>query len=187
MSKSINTLLKQLELEDKIISPEEKEVIISIAKQNKKFEESFNRIAQKLTFLKQSLVENESNLTLGTLPDITTQLEKVLEQTDEGTNSILNNCDLISEEASKIGSPHQEVINEYITHIFEASNFHDLTTQRIKKVLKVLAEVESQVKNILPQDGIDKLNNKAKELNLLNGPEIEPPSQEDIDQLFGEG
>ena len=78
MSKPITALLKQLESEDNIISSEEKEVIISIAKQNKKFEESFNRIAEKLSFLKQSLVENEKNLKLGTLPDITTQLERFL-------------------------------------------------------------------------------------------------------------
>lgn len=189
-----SNFLQKLESGDRVISDEEIQLIISLLKKNERFEESFNNIAKGIVDLKHSFFidgdATSSDLNADTLPDIGIQLETVLKQTDEATDSILNNCDVITEQADKISSEGSKAIKEAVTHIFEASNFHDLINQRIKKVLNLLQKIEDQVKTILPQNMAPKKEATAKpdgaeEELTLNGPEVNPPSQEEIDQLFG--
>jgi chemotaxis protein CheZ len=141
------------------------------------------------------------------LGDATSQLDAVVAQTEEATNTILDAVDEISDAVNASGD--QELItkiNVLTAQIFEASNFQDLTGQRIQKVLATLAYVEGKIARIMelfggaePREGkasgssddgkvqgIISGRKEEEEAGLLNGPQMDgdAPTQEDIDKLF---
>jgi chemotaxis regulatin CheY-phosphate phosphatase CheZ len=63
-------------------------------------------------------------------------------------------------------------LQQHVAAIFEASTFQDITGQRLKKVMRSLAGVSIVATEKAGQEG------------LLNGPQINLPSQSDIDRLF---
>jgi len=129
------------------------------------------------------------------VPTATEELDAVVSSAKQATDEIMNYCDNII--AAVAGTSVEAKVNEETTKIFEACSFQDITGQRIKKVVKVLHEVETKVGQLLhmlghgdgarkdliarPVEDIRKGDDK-----LMNGPQLptNAMSQEEIDKLL---
>lgn len=132
----------------------------------------------------------------------TSELEAVVSDTEEATESILTSAErvdalmvqmhtLLTGDAADLAA---EIQNE-TTKIFEACNFQDITGQRIRKVVKLLLFIEERVARMTDiWGGADLVAQGARIIPregdeaLLNGPaladDIGVVSQDDIDSLF---
>ncbi len=134
------------------------------------------------------------------IPGANLELEEVVKATEEATNQILDSVEIIQNKVSGleggVAAEIQGVIQDEIVKIFEASNFQDITGQRINKVVTTLVDIDASVLELLDalSDKIEihavKNDKPAKtaEEDLMNGPQLQDdtPSQDDIDKLFAE-
>ena len=85
----------------------------------------------------------------------------------------------------------QAQITESVTRIFEASNFQDITGQRITKVVKTLKYIERKIDALLAAFG-DTVNGKQAQLmnppdeDFVSGPQLPKAanSQDEIDAIL---
>jgi chemotaxis protein CheZ len=126
------------------------------------------------------------------IPVATDELDAVVRHTETATNTILECAENLGALASASGGEVGESINAIVTRIYEASNFQDITGQRINKVVRALRHIEEKVimlarafgENIEPsRPPLDKREGDAA---LLNGPQLPQTanSQDDIDALL---
>ena len=134
---------------------------------------------------------------------VSDQLDAVVEATENATHAILEATEKIDDLAQRLSAHVDQEdrqlvdeIGEHVIAIFEASNFQDLTGQRITKVVNTLKFVEERINSMIEIWGVDTLKEIAPkaQLNqdidddksLLNGPQLknEGISQDDIDALF---
>jgi chemotaxis protein CheZ len=129
------------------------------------------------------------------------ELEAVVQGTEKATDQILRAAEAIDELAANLcaalKTTHEralaEDIQDRITKIFEACNFHDLTGQRIEKVGSTMRLIEdhiarmTEIWSVIERFGADDAREPSP-TSLLNGPKLEGEaghsSQEDIDALF---
>lgn len=130
----------------------------------------------------------------------TIHLDAVVKSTENATNEIMDAADKIQEAAAGIGGEAEQKIMDASMKIYEACNFQDLTGQQINKVLKMIEFVEERLDNLtklFAHGGVNKdvlkfQGKDVKDINvediddkdLMNGPQLEQPSQDDIDALF---
>lgn len=131
------------------------------------------------------------------------ELEAVFGDTSNATERILKAAEDIDETAKALAAMlkggHElglvQDIQDHVTEIFEACNFHDLTGQRISKVAATLQMVEDhlarmmEIWNVIDRFNIEAAQSAACDLDgLLNGPKLDGDNghstQEDIDKLF---
>ncbi len=126
------------------------------------------------------------------IPAATDELDAVVRHTEAATNAILECAENLGQLAAETGGDVGEKINAVVTRIYEASNFQDITGQRITKVVRALRHIEEKVialaaafgEKIEPsQPPLDKREGDAA---LLNGPQLPQAanSQDDIDALL---
>ncbi len=138
---------------------------------------------------------------------VTRELEAVFNDTTGATERILKAAEDIDQSAQALagllkGGHEQGLaqglaqdIQERVTAIFEACNFHDLTGQRITKVADMLKLVEEhlarmmEIWSVIDRFNVDAAQSTAGRLDgLLNGPKLNGDnghsSQADIDKLF---
>ena len=127
------------------------------------------------------------------------ELDAVVRATEEATNTILDSADEIQNLISKLPKVEQTQRIAELTHrIYYACNFQDITGQRINKVIKALEYVEATVARLIslfsdaPEELADAaarlkemLKDKRPDAELMGGPQLKPPSQDEIDNLFG--
>lgn len=135
------------------------------------------------------------------------ELDAVVNSAEQATQQLLDSAEQIDEAASALSSvlkqeQHHALtldIQDQVVRIFEACNFHDLTGQRITKVLATLKLVEDHVARMKEIWGdIDAFKvsvapapapEQHRETALLNGPKLDGDqghaSQADIDAIFG--
>ncbi len=129
------------------------------------------------------------------IPTATDELDAVVASTAEATNSIMDACDIIMENAMAVGGAHGDAINNEVTKVYEACSFQDITGQRITKVVTTLKTIEEKVHmlvGILSEKGTGEggagpvREEKTGDAALLNGPQLPSNaiSQEDIDKLL---
>ncbi len=129
------------------------------------------------------------------------ELDAVVKGTEKATDQILRAAEAIDEIAANLcaalKNPHEsslaEDIQDRVTQVFEACNFHDLTGQRIAKVGATLKLVEdhiarmTEIWSVVERFGADEARDRDEQ-GLLNGPKLEGEaghsSQEEIDALF---
>ena len=131
------------------------------------------------------------------------ELEAVVAGVEQGTEKILKAAEQIDETANMLAAllktTHEkgmaQDIQERLTQIYEACNFHDLTGQRINKTAVTLKLVEEHLARMMEIWGVierfntDTVTPAAEHLGgLINGPKVEGDighsSQGDIDRLF---
>ena len=146
------------------------------------------------------------------LPNASDQLDAIVKTTEHATQRIMDSCEkledihnrfkerLLSSEIPvdpdimmSIDSTVEEA-QAYITEIFEACNFQDLTGQRIQKIVTTLREVERQVLRMIVVFGVKRKDLDAdtrksieQEAEVLNGPALPGQGgleQDDIDDLL---
>lgn len=131
------------------------------------------------------------------------ELEAVFDDTSGATDRILKAAEEIDQNAQALtgllkGSHEQGLaqdIQDRVTAIFEACNFHDLTGQRITKVASTLKLVEEhlarmmEIWSVIERFNVEAAQSAAGTLDgLLNGPKIDGDNghstQDEIDKLF---
>ncbi|ARP99930.1 protein phosphatase CheZ [Pseudorhodoplanes sinuspersici] len=131
------------------------------------------------------------------------EMDAVFNDTSGATDRILKAAEDIDENANALmgllkGGHEQGLaqdIQDRVTAIFEACNFHDLTGQRISKVGATLKMVEDhlarmmEIWSVIERFNVDAAQSAATGLDkLINGPKLAGESghstQDDIDKLF---
>jgi len=143
--------------------------------------------------------ESESNL----LVSAADQLNAIAEETTTATEDIISaaesiqniNTGLLSEIKFGGAKPKFKEIEQHVNRIIKACAFHDITGQRISKIVNTINLVEGTLNSlvvILGKDGLAALPVETKSIYHLDGdielhgPEIGGPetSQDDIDKIF---
>lgn len=151
-------------------------------------------IANKINTVKVEISETHpESLSGNIIPDANVQLDAVVQATENATNKILDSVEVIQNAISGIEGKAADIIMEEVTKIFEASNFQDITGQRIRKVVKAMMDIEASVNHLLiAMEGKVHIEARAKpkevsaDKALMSGPQIDTPSQDDIDKLFAD-
>ena len=134
------------------------------------------------------------------IPAAADELSAIVEATEEATNTFLDAAETLGEIGADIGGEKETQITDVITKIYEASNFQDITGQRINKVVSTLQHIESVINRLADSMGTPAVKDKNREdvsgnlkknderpdAELLNGPQLEGDgaSQDDIDALL---
>ena len=129
------------------------------------------------------------------IPVVTDELDAVVKHTEEATGAILDAAEELENLAADLPEETVERITGITTKIYEASNFQDITGQRITKVVSTLKHIESKVRLLAEVCGDEltgKPSNRAAEAasaedgSSPRGPQLpgEGNSQEDIDVLL---
>jgi len=133
---------------------------------------------------------------------LTRELHAVVGGTERSTEQILAAAENIEAAASILCSTVQgehaqgvaRDIQDHVVRIFEACNFHDITGQRIGKVLVTMQFVEGRIAHMKAiWNGIDAVTSSARMHRpadkLLSGPALpgdgDHVTQSEIDDLFG--
>ncbi len=121
------------------------------------------------------------------------ELDAIIDATSKATGTIMDCCEVIQEKAAEAGGEPGDVITEETMKIFEACSFQDITGQRVSKVMKTFAEIETKIDKLVSVLGIkggesEEEDTRSEDEKLLNGPQMasEAISQEDIDKLLAE-
>ncbi|AKJ30986.1 protein phosphatase CheZ [Caldimonas brevitalea] len=143
------------------------------------------------------------------LPDARSRLTYIAEKTGEAAEKVLNLVDKAKAEQSHIASETRRIgaaivadpvkavargdvlnfvgdvesatarVDQHLTDIMMAQDFHDLTGQVVAKVVKLAADIEDQLVKLLlqtaPQDQVHKV-----EQTFLNGPVVNPEGRTDV-------
>ncbi|MDX2113306.1 MAG: protein phosphatase CheZ [Alphaproteobacteria bacterium] len=127
--------------------------------------------------------------------DASAHLDEVIKATESATNSIMDAVDSISAAATGLGGDAEQKILDATTRIYEACNFQDVTGQRIRKVIKLLENIEERIGKLnelfgnddeLMQQATSNAPDPMSDAALMNGPQLtgQAASQSDIDALF---
>jgi len=128
----------------------------------------------------------------------TDELDAVVNATEEATGQILDAAETIQTIAESLDEPTRDRIVELVTGIFEASNFQDITGQRITKVVTTLKHIEVKIDAMLNALGqeVERVRSQADaaetkgaladDKSLLNGPQLpgNANDQAEIDRLL---
>lgn len=129
--------------------------------------------------------------------DVSEQLDAVVKATEHASNEIMNVADAIQATATGIGGEKEQQLMDAATRLYEACSFQDLTGQRISKVISIITYMDEKLHSMTRL--FSKVDNgeasnlshnviegQFNEKDLLNGPQLNQPTQADIDALFGE-
>ncbi|HYM33321.1 MAG TPA: protein phosphatase CheZ [Candidatus Cybelea sp.] len=136
-----------------------------------------------------------NEISLHHLPAVNDELDAVVAATEEATQTFLNAAEKLTTLGAKLGGDAAKEIETIVTRIYEASNFQDITGQRITKVVRTLHHIESKVAALLRAVGEEDAAKGAAppaaapaegDSMLLNGPQLpdKANSQADIDALL---
>lgn len=179
--------------------------VVEVAKEARKLKIELDVIDQAIKKTKGEMVSlQDHGLDGGQIARVTQELAAVKEGTTEATDRILKAAETIEQTSSTLvaalkGAHEQGLaqdIQDQVTQIFEACNFHDLTSQRISKVVSTLRMVEDHIAQMVEiWSAIERFTNYVGRLapptgdeSMLNGPKLDGDeghaSQNDIDAMF---
>jgi chemotaxis protein CheZ len=79
------------------------------------------------------------------IPRATDELDAVVEHTAKATNEILDVCEGLEAMQTRLSAKEGDALGDYVTRIYEACSFQDITGQRISKVVSALKSIEARV------------------------------------------
>lgn len=121
------------------------------------------------------------------------ELEEIVNESTTATNTIMSAAEAVEGAADKIDDPAiADLLRQEATRVYEACTFHDITGQRIAKVVRTLQSIESRVNALAAVCGADvgedqaAVPAKAASAKLENGPQLSntAKTQDEIDRLF---
>ena len=129
------------------------------------------------------------------IPMATVELDAIIGDTAEATNKIMDECDKIMGLAGEMGDTDVGAkLIDCATRVYEACNFQDLTSQRIKKVVQALQHIEEKIgsmRSALKVSEADAPTDAPMARKDVDGSPLEGPqqkgqgiSQDDIDRLL---
>jgi chemotaxis regulatin CheY-phosphate phosphatase CheZ len=115
------------------------------------------------------------------MPDIFDESTKILKalvkDTEKCADKIFTACEQLGKLVDKVDKKQQEKFREQIATIIESCHFQDFTGQRTTTVISHLKHGKEKVGAIEPKT-------LSFEESLMQGPQLETASQEEIDKLF---
>lgn len=137
------------------------------------------------------------DIRLDHIPAATDELDAIVGATEEATGRILDAAEQIQTIAEGLDEPARSQLFDLSTGIFEASNFQDITGQRIGKVVRTLKHIETKIEALVGVLGeevgraqataqpVEESDAKGDE-KLLNGPQLPQNAidQDEIDRLL---
>ena len=131
------------------------------------------------------------------IPSATDQLDAITDSIGKATAGIMDDCDGISQIAETLDENARDQLLQRVTSIYEHCTFHDLTTQRINKIVGTLKTIEDKVQSLSSITGAsyqadniaqNHIESESDKDPLLNGPQLpgEAMSQDEIDRLLSE-
>lgn len=145
-------------------------------------------MAQTIEQIKSEIANTDDDG--ATMSDAQLELNVVLDETEEATSTILSSAEKIQEivwelkEADKENSEFDK-IDELVTEVYTACSFQDLTGQRLRKVVHLLAVLEQGLNNMVSLWDADELERYKKtgaadktDDHLKNGPALPDTAQE---------
>ncbi|MBW8828495.1 MAG: protein phosphatase CheZ [Burkholderiales bacterium] len=167
--------------------------------------------------LEQLGVMPNLQLAADNLPDARSRLNYVAKKTGEAAEKVLNSVDQAKAEHEKIARETREIaqaimadpvkavasgsvmnfvgdveaatarIDQHLTDIMMAQDFHDLTGQVVAKVVKLAGDLEdSLVKLLLQAAPPDQVAQHRADPDVLNGPVVDPSTRTDVVANQGE-
>ncbi|HET8729427.1 MAG TPA: protein phosphatase CheZ [Alphaproteobacteria bacterium] len=131
------------------------------------------------------------------IPAATDELDAVVGATEDATGRILDAAEQIQTIAEGLEQPARDQLVDLVTGIFEASNFQDITGQRISKVVRTLKHIETKIDVLIAVLGeeVERAKEQAEgagmpaaatDADLLNGPQLpgNANDQDEIDRLL---
>lgn len=131
------------------------------------------------------------------IPAATDELDAIVGATEEATGRILDAAEQIQTIAEGLEEPARSQLVDLSTGIFEASNFQDITGQRIGKVVRTLKHIETKIEALVGVLGeeVGRVQAAAQPVEesvakgdetLLNGPQLPQNAidQDEIDRLL---
>jgi chemotaxis protein CheZ len=79
------------------------------------------------------------------IPNATENLGEVVRTTENAAVEIMDACEVLDNIGREIGGEAGDRIGNAIASIFQACSFHDLTGQRVTKVVNVIAQIEERL------------------------------------------
>ena len=172
----------------------------------RKLKDELHRIYEAIARTKKEIVTMQHSGVQGMeMNRVSDELGAVVEGTETATEQILDAAEQIDQKAGDLAAALSDAaqkdlasdIQDHVVKIFEASNFQDLTGQRITKVVRAFGFIETRVENMLEiWGGISSFKDvepheperQSDHDEFLNGPALERDedvaSQDDIDALF---
>ena len=150
------------------------------------------------------------------LPDARSRLNYIAEKTGAAANKVLNSVDQAKAEhatisddtrrmaAAIVADPVKAVatgavmnfvgdveaatarIDQHLTDIMMAQDFHDLTGQVVAKVVALAADLEDSLVKLLVQAAPPEAQKVVEHANVLNGPVVNPEGRTDVVSNQGE-
>lgn len=161
-----------------------------------------------LTYIHQTQAEiaaiRPDELTGEKIPHANDQLRSVVDATERATGVFLDIAEELEALAGALDETAADRIRDITTRIYEASNFQDITGQRINKVTDTLGVIEERLSRLvdvsgrvpgklpplpqaaIPTDSAPAPGAAKEDEHLLNGPQLPDTAatQDDIDRLF---
>ena len=135
------------------------------------------------------------NLETDRIPRAGMELDAIVQQTEEATNTIMAAAEEIMGADTSDAEAYQALVQDAIMRIFEACSFQDITGQRISKVVQTLAHIETRVAELRDLLGVTEDDIAAAraedsddpDKDLLRGPALEGEGidQSEVDALMG--
>lgn len=117
------------------------------------------------------------------MPDIFDESIKILQalvkDTERCANNIFSACEEIGKNLDELDKKSAEKISKQLAVIIESCHFQDFTGQRTTSVISHLKYGKKKAGPIKPKI-------LTKEESLMQGPQLETASQEEIDKMFEE-
>ncbi|MFT6490978.1 MAG: chemotaxis protein CheZ [Parvibaculaceae bacterium] len=128
------------------------------------------------------------------IPQAGRELEAIVEATENATNTIMEQAEVLLDADSEDSDAYQETVTNSALTILEACSFQDITGQRISKVVFTLQRIEERIGSLAVTLG-DRLGSSITEETeaerrrreqMLHGPALagEGVGQADIDGMF---
>jgi chemotaxis protein CheZ len=133
------------------------------------------------------------------IPTAHNELDAVVSATEEATGVFLDVAEQLETMADRLGGEDGEKLYDMTTRIYEASNFQDIISQRITKVVTTLDYIEAKIgrlsriidgKEVADEDALSMedldLQDDRPDADLLHGPDMpeQANNQDDIDALL---
>lgn len=122
------------------------------------------------------------------------ELEAVIAETSKAANTILDNCDKMSNllygedtaalEGTEAGTALLAQLRDGVQNIMVACSFQDIAGQRIRKTLESISEIEDRISGALEGMGVGPETLKAAAQASKKEATQSGNSQDDIDALF---
>lgn len=124
----------------------------------------------------------------------TDELDATIEATVSATHTIMDVAEKMDAFGAELTPAQRDKLTGFVTQIFEACTFQDITGQRIRKVITAMRAIEQRIANLTAiaggaAGGGDGFASPFDNEGLENGPQAtgKAPSQADIDAMFASG